>query len=433
MAEDTEARIGRRVQLRLVLPLALFFLIGSLDRANVAFAALQMNAAIGLSSSQYGFGAGVLFVGYVAMKYPSVMLFERIGLRRWLAAITVTWGVTATGMALISGPLSFYAFRFIIGTAEGGLASGVMLYLSHWAGPRYRATILALPIAAIPISQVIGAPLSGWLIESPNPLGWEGWRWMFLVEGMPAVLLGIAALFYFPDRPDEARWLGDADKAWIRANVTGSTRPPKGDSSRWEALRSPITWICAAIWFCGLAGNYGVMFWLPQTISSLSGLGPTEVGIIVALPWIANAVGIFANARHSDRTQERFFHLAIPFAVASASLLTAYLAGGGAVGLAALVLAGFCLGASIGPFWAVPTTLLKPSMLAVAIVATAMVGSFAGLTIPTTMGVLRDATGGFAAPTFLLSFVLLCGAGFALAARQMAKGMEHGPTAAAAT
>jgi MFS transporter, ACS family, tartrate transporter len=414
-------RIGRRVQWRLVLPLALFFLVGSLDRANVAFASLEMNAAIGLTSAQYGFGAGILFVGYVALKYPSVMLFEAIGLRKWLAVITLAWGITATAMSLVENPLSFYLFRFVIGTAEGGLASGVMLYLSHWAGPRYRASILALPMAAIPVSQVIGAPLSGWLIEAPNPLGWEGWRWMFLVEGFPAILLAVFALLYFPDRPREARWLSAEEKDWIEANVTGSTPPPKGDSSRWDALRSPVTWTCAGIWFCGLAGNYGVMFWLPQTIRSLSGLGPTEIGVVVALPWLANAAGIFVNARHSDRTQERFLHLAIPFAVASLSLLVAYLAGGGLLGLAALLVAGFCLGACVGPFWAVPTSLLKPSMLAVAIVATAMVGSFAGLIVPTAMGLLRDATGGFAAPTFLLCAVLLAGAGFALVARRMAR------------
>lgn len=426
--ERVGAGISRKVLVRLVLPLAVFFLVSSLDRANVAFASLQMNRAIGLSSAEYGFGAGVLFVGYLASKYPSVLLFERVGLRRWLSLIALCWGAAATTMAFIQNEWTFYALRFVIGVAEGGLSSGLMLYLSHWATPRYRASILALPIAAIPVSQIIGAPLSGYLIEAANPLNWEGWRWMFFIEGLPALLLAGLAFVYFPDRPKEARWLSLEEKQWLEQNVVGSTPPHRiSAGERWTALSSPVTWLCAGIWFCSLAGNYGVMFWLPQVVKSMADLTPTQVGFIVALPWTANALGNLVNARHSDKTQERYLHLAVPFACAGLALVSAYLAGGGLGGLAALIVAGFCLGAVVAPLWAIPATLLTPASMAVGIVTINMFGSLAGLSVPTAMGVVRDATNSFAAPTFFLASILMLGACLALFARRF---QRSGPSAA---
>jgi len=410
-----EREIGRKVIRRLVLPTALYILMGSIDRANVGFAALQMNQALGLDGTQYGFAAGILFAGYLAAKYPSVLLYEAVGMRRWLAIITLCWGVAASSMSLVQSHGQLYALRVIIGFAEGGLSSGVMIYLSQWASERYRASVLALPIMAISVAQVGGAPVSGWLLQAENPLGWEGWRWMFLVEGLPAIALGIFAWFHYPDSPRDARWLNEAERNWIAANIAGAAKPQRGQRmpGRWAALKSPVGWVSALIWFCILSGNYGIMFWLPQIVRGLAGLTPAETGVIVALPWAGSAIGLYLNARHSDRTQERFLHVAVPAMIGGAGLLAAYLLGAGIPGLLALILGGACVGCTVAAFWAIPTRLLSPEALAMGIVIINIVGSLAGLLVPPAMGLLKDASGSFLPPTLMLvaiqcALALLC-------------------------
>lgn len=407
--------IGRKVLRRLVLPCGLFTLMGSIDRTNVGFAALQMNADLGLSATQYGFGAGVLFVGYVLAKYPSVLLYETIGFRRWLAAITFAWGLAACALALVQTQGQLYALRILIGFAEGGLSSGLMLYLGHWAPERWRATILALPIMSINIAQVIGAPVSGWLLDVTNPLGIAGWRFMFLAEAVPALVIAVFALFYYPDTPAEARWLDDAERRWLTDNVHAEERrrPELPREGRWDALRSPAGWLCSLIWFCILASNYGVMFWLPTIVKGMSGLTATETGFIVALPNAASAVGLLLNARHSDRTGERLLHIAVPALVGGFGLLAAYLLGPGLPGLAMLVLGGACTGCTVAAFWAIPTRVLEPRAMAMGVVMINMLGSFAGAIVPPAMGFLKQTTGSFLPPTLLLTGIgvacaLLC-------------------------
>jgi MFS family permease len=417
MQGSIEIDIGRKVLWRLVLPSALFILMGSIDRANVGFAALTMNKSLGLTGAEYGFGAGVLFVGYLAAKYPSMLLYEWLGMRGWLALITLAWGIAASSMSQVQNGNQLYALRIFIGFAEGGLSTGLMIYLSHWASERYRASVLAIPIMAISIAQVIGAPVSGWLIDAPNPFGWEGWRWMFFVEGLPAIALAVFAFFHFPNQPADAKWLTDDQKRWMVENVHGAQKKIKGQPGRWGALASPVTWLCALIWFCLLAGNYGVMFWLPTIVKGLSGLTSTEVGLVVALPWLGSAIGLFINARHSDATQERFFHIAVPLLVAGTGLLSALLIGPGIVGLLVLIVGHACLGSTVAPFWAIPTKLLPPQSLSIGIVIINMVGSFAGFLVPTWMGQLRDQTGSFLAPTILIVSILAVGAALCLIAR----------------
>lgn len=416
-----EVIVGRKVLWRLVLPCALFVLMGSIDRTNVGFAALQMNTALGLSATAYGFGAGVLFFGYLVGKYPSVMLFERIGMRRWLALITFGWGIAASAMAFIEGKLDFYTLRVVIGFAEAGLVSGLMIYLSHWASERYRASVLAIPIAAISVAQIIGAPLSGWLLESGNPLAIEGWRWMFLIEGAPALLLALFAWWYFPDGPQDAAWLTPEQRNWLNSHVRGATTARAASRGRWAALGMPVTWICALLWFCLLSGNYGVMFWLPQIVHGLSGLDALSVGFVVALPWLGGAIGLYVNARHSDRTQERYFHVAVPAVVGAAGLIAAWLLGPGIPGLLALLIGGTCVGSTVAPFWAIPTRLLPPASLAVGIVAINTVGTLAGVIVPALMGLLRDRTGSFLPPILLVMAILSMAAIFCMITRWLSR------------
>ncbi len=418
-----EEEIGRKVLKRLVLSCGLFTLIGAIDRTNVGFAALQMNADLGLNATQFGFGAGVLFIGYVLAKYPSVLLFEAIGFRRWLAFITFAWGLAACSLALISNQTQLYLLRILIGFAEGGLSSGLMLYLGHWAPERWRATILALPIMSINIAQVIGAPISGWLLDVQNPLGIAGWRFMFLAEALPALFLAVFAWFYFSDSPRDARWLSPAEKDWLSANVHAAAKPVSGGGKgRWDALKSGSGWLCAAIWFCILASNYGIMFWLPTIVKGMSGLTSTQTGFIVALPHLASAIGLLLNARHSDKTQERVLHIAVPAVIGGGGLLAAYLLGAGWPGLAMLIIGAGCTGCTVAAFWAIPTKLLSPQAMAMGIVMINMLGSFAGLVVPPAMGWLKQTSGSYLPPTLLLAGVALLNAALCLAARrQMAR------------
>ena len=419
-ADPTEITVSHKIIRRLVLPCALFILMGSIDRTNVGFAALQMNADLGLSGTQFGFGAGVLFIGYVLAKYPSVRLYEAIGMRRWLATITVAWGIAATALSAVTNEWELYGLRVFIGFAEGGLSSGLMLYLSLWATERYRATILAIPIVSISLSHVIGAPLSGILLDMDNPLGIAGWRFMFFAEGLPAVLLGLFALFYFPDTPKDAHWLSDGERDWLTANVKGAPKPtdPGGSEGRWEALSSKTGWTCAFIWFCILASNYGIAFWLPQIVKGVSGLSATQTGLIVALPHAATAIGLILNARHSDKTGERFLHIAIPAGIGAVGLVAAYLLGPGLAGLALLIVGAACTGCTIAAFWAIPNQLLRPQALAMGFVMINIVGSFAGATIPAAMGWLKEETGSFLPPTLLVATMSVICAGLCLIARR---------------
>lgn len=417
---EIEQGVGRKVMWRLVLPCALYILIGAIDRTNVSFAALQMNADLGMTETQYGFAAGVLFIGYVLAKYPSVILYETLGMRRWLTLISFLWGLGAFAMGLVTEQWHVFALRLFIGFMEGGLSSGLMIYLSQFAPDRWRATVLAIPIMSIYVAQVIGAPLSGMLLDLNNPWDLPGWRFMFMVEALPALFLATMALFYFPDRPGEAGWLTPHERAWMDENVKGATRPERGASKagRWSALTNPFGWICALIWFCILAGNYGVMFWLPTIVKGMSDLTATQTGLVVALPNLAAAIGLLINARHSDRTQERVLHVALPALVGGCGLLAAFILGPGLPGLAMLVIGGACTGCTVAAFWAIPTKILDPRGLAMGIVLINMLGSFAGATIPPAIGWLRERSGSFLPPTLLLFGLAVACALLVFGARQ---------------
>jgi MFS transporter, ACS family, tartrate transporter len=400
----TQALIAAKVRWRLALPCIFFMLMSSLDRANISFAAASMNAELGFTPSQYGFGAGVLFVGFLAGQYPSLYLLQRIGMRGWIACCALLWGVCAGAMGFITDHTGFYVLRVLIGVAEGGLAPGIVFYLSQFATERERATTFTLPMLAIPTSVIIGAPLSGWLLGLTHDLPLSSWRFMFVAEAIPTLLLGFAALFYFPNSPAEARWLSQDERQWLASNAARRASSPRQND--WSVLRQPLIALSGLLWFCLLSGSYGVIFWLPQVIQSLTGLEPFAVGIIGALPWVGVAIGMYFNATHSDRTGERFWHVALPALVAAAALLLAWSAGPGALAMVALFVAGLGLGSAQGAFWAVPTQFLSPTALGVAVVAINIAGSAGGLVMPHLMGIVRERSGGFAAPTLLVVCVL---------------------------
>ena len=406
--EDSEksSAIARKVRWWLGVPCVLFMLFSSLDRANISFAAKAMNADLGFSPTQYGFGAGVLFVGFLAGQYPSLWWLQRVGMRRWIATCALWWGLSAGAMAFIEGHAAFYLLRVLIGFAEGGLAPGIVFYLTQFATERERASTFSMPMIAIPGSVILGAPLSGWLLDIGQHVGFTPWRFMYLAEALPTILLGLIALFYFPDTPARARWLSPDEKGWLAVNAARSATTKQPND--WRALREPYVILSGLLWFCLLSGSYGVIFWLPQVIGSLTALSPIEIGFVGVLPWIGLAVGIYANAWHSDHTGERYVHVALPALLSAAGLLVAWQAGPGVVAALALVVAGLGLGGAQGAFWAIPTQVMKPSEMGVAVVAINILGSAGGMVMPTAMGIAREKTGGFAGPTWLVVGVLGC-------------------------
>jgi ACS family tartrate transporter-like MFS transporter len=426
MSSQSKTMAGK-IRLRLIVPAILFMLLSSIDRVNVSFAALQMNTDLGFTPSQYGFGAGILFVGFLAGQYPSVLLLQRIGFPRWLAACALLWGACAGGMAFIDSHWEFYTLRVLLGFAEGGLAPGIVLYLSQFATERERATTFAMPMLAIPISIVMGGPLSGFLLGMDAPFGLAGWRWMFLGEALPTLLFAAVAFYWFPDRPADAAWLTPEEKTWLSQNA--ANRSETARQNDWSVLRQPPVWASAALWFCLLAGSYGIIFWLPQMVKSLTSLTPFEIGLVNALPWAGNAIGIYVGATHSDRTGERFWHIAIPATAMAAAILIAGAAGASVIGLIALLIAGTCLGAAQGAFWALPTRMFTPATFAVGAVAINITGSSGGLIVPYIVGVVREKSGGFGAPTVMMACFLLLAAVIVLVLRAVIK--DAAPPAAA--
>jgi ACS family tartrate transporter-like MFS transporter len=413
--------IARKVQLRLAVPCVAFLLLSSLDRSNLSFAAAHMRAELGLSPSQYGFGAGVLFAGFLAGQYPSLFLFQRIGMARWICVCALGWGSAAAALAMVRAAHSFYVLRVLMGLAEGGLAPGIVLYLSQFAPRRERAATFAVPMLAIPISIVIGGPLSGWLMSVATGLGLVGWRWMLLLEALPTIILGLVALSYFPDTPRAARWLSERERDWLSTHAAPEAADRHND---WRQLRRGSVWIGALLWFCLLCGAYGIIFWLPQVIGALTRLDSVAIGFVGALPWLGVALGMYVISRHSDRSGERVLHAAIPAAVAALGLLAAWGFGPGPAALLALFIAGLGLGGAQGTFWALPVALLPPAALGVGVVAINIGGSAGGLVMPLAMGLARSTSGGYAAPTILVVAVLAAAAALPLLLRATRSAVE---------
>jgi ACS family tartrate transporter-like MFS transporter len=410
--DEQALEIRNRITLRLVAPLMFLTFLNSLDRVNTSFAALQMNSDLGLSPEMYGSGAGVFFFGYLAFQFPHTSLLRRIGARRWIFGAALFWGSVATCMAFIQSARHFFALRFLLGVAESGFAPGIIYYMSQWMPQRFRAWAIAGSMLAIPISVVLGGPLSGWLMTLAGPLGMRGWRLMFVVEALPTIVAGFVALWYFVDSPSQAKWLTAEQKAWLLAELENDRKqdPPADSLSFWQLLSSGRLWAVAGVWFTLMAGAYGIIFWLPLVIKQVSGRGDFEVGVLSALPWLGLGAGMLVNAWHSDRTQERYLHIGIPALLAAVGLALACSVSQGWLALVCLIIGGFGLGGAQGAFWALPTSFLTGGAAAAGITLINLLGSSGGLVAPPWIGWIRVRTGSFAAPVYALAGLLLVGA-----------------------
>jgi ACS family tartrate transporter-like MFS transporter len=394
----------RKAKVRLLIPLLALLFLSTIDRANVSFASLQMNDALGLSPEAYGFGVSIFFVGYILIQWPSLWLLQRIGMRRWVFVCAGLWGLAATGLAFVHSAGSFYALRLLLGIAEGGFAPGVMFYLAQWIPARHRAGAISLFMLAVPISTVVGGPLAGWLMSMDNPVDWQGWRWMFFIEGAPTLLLAVVALRALPDKPADARWLDAAERRGIEEEIAREKQAAPVHKGGNNPLRNSRLWIASICWFGLMAGAQGMLYWLPQIIRHMSaGATELQIGFLSALPWAAVALGMLINAWHSDRTQERHWHVGLAALSAAVMIGLAPLLGTGLAALVVLLLAGFAMGAAQSTFWTLPPLFLNPAGLAAGFALINMCGNLAGLVIPTFVGWVRTRTGSFDGPVFVIA------------------------------
>ena len=324
-APDVERRAVARVQARLIPFIFICYVIAYLDRVNIGFAATELQRDLGLSDAAFGLGAGLFFLGYCLFEVPSNLILERIGARLWIARIMIVWGIVSMAMMLVSGVASFYALRVLLGIAEAGFFPGVILYLTYWVPARHRARTSALFMMAIPISVIIGAPVSDALLRMDGLLGLRGWQWLFLVEGAPAVIFGVVTLFYLTDHPAKATWLKDDERAWLTETMASerAARVTQGHGSVMASLRSGKLWLLCAIYFMNTLVTYGVFLWLPRILRDASAGAGVQVGWLTALPFVVALAGMVLVGRHSDRTGERKWHVAVCALVAAGGLLLA--------------------------------------------------------------------------------------------------------------
>jgi ACS family tartrate transporter-like MFS transporter len=417
-----EASLGKKVLWRLIAPLTFLIFLSSLDRSNVSIAALEMNREIGLTPEMYGRGAGFFFfLGYILLQYPHTAILRRIHARRWVTATVVLWGLAAASMAFIQAPSHFYGLRFLLGVAEGGFSPGATYLAALWTPKAFRARAVGATMLSIPISQVIGAPLSGWLMTLPIEIaGLSGWRLMIAAEGLLTVACGLLAWTVFVDRLSDARWLTPPEKA-LAAQELDRDAADRGGRGSLKFLAEPAFWGAAATWFCLLAGAQGIIFWMAQVVKQIAGGNPFEVGLITALPWIGVGLGMMLNAWSSDRTGERHWHLAGAAILGAACLLGAFLIQPGWMAAALLILGGLGLGGAQGVFWPIPIAMLSRDDTGRGVTVLNMIGNTAGLIMTPLIGVIRQTTGGFSATIYMLTAIIAVAAALSLALRAGAR------------
>jgi len=391
-----EARTMRRVALRIVPFLMVCYFVSFLDRVNLGFAALDMVNDLGLSPTVFGFGGGIFFLSYFICEVPSNLLLERFGARRWIARIMITWGILAAAMALVTGPQSLYLMRFLLGAAEAGFFPGVILYLTYWFPAQYRARIIGWFMVAIPVSSFLGSPLSAALLGTDGWLGLRGWQWMFILEALPAVALGVACLFVLSDKPADARWLPADERAWLLARLQADGRKASavGQMSLWRVLWNKHVLVLSVVLAGSTAVSSGLQLWQPQIIKSY-GLTNMQTGLLNAIPFALASVVMVWVGRRSDRTGERIWHASLPLILTAVSLASALLFDSLFAIVIILSLAVIGIYAGKGPVWAVSTEWLSASAAAAGLAQINAISNLAGFGTTYVMGFIKDATGSY--------------------------------------
>jgi ACS family tartrate transporter-like MFS transporter len=394
----------RKVAWRLIPFMGLLYFIAFLDRVNVGFAALTMNADLGLTKSMYGLASGIFFIGYVLLEVPSNIIMERVGARLWIARIMISWGLLSAGTAFVTTPNQLYVLRFLLGVAEAGFFPGMILYLTYWFPQSWRGRILSAFMVALPLSNVVGSPVSTALL-SLDAHGLHGWQWMFMLEGIPAVLCGVAVFVFLRDGPAKAAWLTSEEKEWLQGELARE-HAAHGTVAHTSltALANPRIWLLGLVYFGMVTSLYGFGFWLPQIVKGFGNLSNLEVGFVSAIPYAVGALSMYLWGRHSDRTGERTWHVALPtFVGAVGFLLSAYWGDTPALALAALCLTAMGCYPALPVFWTLPTAMLAAGAAAAGIALANSIGNIGGFLGPTLVGYVTEATGNYAAALCMLA------------------------------
>jgi len=406
-----ESRAYRRVTLRLIPFLFLCYVVAYLDRVNVGFAKLQMLSDLRISDTAYGIGSGIFFIGYFLFEVPSNLILHRVGARKWIARIMVTWGVLSMLTMFVTGPYTFYLLRFLLGLAEAGFFPGIVLYLTHWYPSSRRARIISLFMTGVAISGVIGGPLSGYIMSRMAGVsGLAGWQWLFLLEGIPSLVMGAAVFFYLPECIETAEWLSETERRRLSRNLEVEASGVE-HASVFATLRDPRVLLYAGISFCFVMGLYGISFWLPQLIRTMGVEDAGRIGVLSGIPSACAAVFMVLVGWSSDRFRERRWHLIFGAVMGATGLVVAGLFSTSLViGMIAMSAAMAGSLSNIALFWTLPTAALRGASAAAGIAAINAIGNLAGFLSPYLIGVAKDATGSATAGLYVIAVFLLIGA-----------------------
>ena len=402
---EIETRTIGKVTRRLVPFLIICYFVAYLDRVNVGFAALQMTKELSLTSTMFGFGAGVFFLLYFVFEVPSNLFLEKFGARRWIARIMITWGILSGMMAFIpqigaatglGNEYTFYGLRMMLGAAEAGFFPGIIFYLTLWFPGVYRGRMIGFFMAAIPLSSVIGAPISGLLLDLDGMGGLGGWQWLFIIEAVPAILLAFVVLGYLTDKPADATWLANDERRWLAERIASEhdVRASAHGMSVAQALLNPKVLALSLVYFGAVACNYGVGFFLPQIVKGF-GLTNAMTGLVTAIPYVVGSIGMVWYSRRSDRKLERKGHCAVALAIAAAGLVAATLTEDPLLKMLAFSVSAFGVFAVLPVFWTLPTAFLSGPAAAAGIAIINSIGNLSGFAGPFAMGRIKDATGSF--------------------------------------
>ncbi|GIM48071.1 MFS transporter [Collibacillus ludicampi] len=400
----------RKVSRRIIPYIFLLYIVAFLDRVNLGYVALDMNKSLGLSSQVFGLISGIFFFGYFIFEVPSNILMHRVGARIWIARILISWGIVVVITAWAQNATHLYILRFLLGLAEAGFFPGIILYITYWFRAKEQARAFALFMTALAASNIVGAPVSTWIMDHIHWLGMPGWRWVFVLEGLPAIIMGIMTYFYLTDRPEDAHWLTQEEKEWLKTELQREHEAKQRvkQYTTAEVLTNSRVWHLSLIYFTQVLGLYGIGFWMPTIIKAFSKiLTNTQVGLITMIPYIVGAAGMIWWARRSDRTGERRMHAAIPPIVGALGLIGAGMTSNPYVSIMMMAIATAGIYSFFGPFWALPAMFLSESAAAVGIAVINSIGNLGGFVGPYMLGVLKDATGSVTVGLIFLSVSLI--------------------------
>jgi len=403
--------IYRKVTWRIMPLLLVCYIVAYLDRVNVGFAKLQMMQALDFSDVVYGLGAGIFFIGYFIFEVPSNIILHKVGARLWIGRIMISWGFLSAGMMLVSNETAFYIMRFLLGVAEAGFFPGIILYLTYWYPAQRRGRMTAMFMTGVPLAGVVGGPLSGYIMKSFDGISaLAGWQWMFLLEGLPAILLGLIVILKMDDRISAATWLTEEERQLLEKNIAEDAEE-KQDHSVLHVLTSGPVWLMAFIYFSFVMGLYGVSFWLPTIIKAMGVTDSLEIGLLSAIPYGVATIAMLLIAKNADRLRERRWHVAIPAVVGAIGLLlSAHWADNTLLAMSALTLATACIITTLPLFWSLPTAFLAGTGAAAGIAMINSLGNLAGFASPYAVGWLKQASGSTSSGMMLLASSLILGA-----------------------